>query len=60
MGFGQTIDLPKKNNRKKNKTRSPYSESLTQFTITNYGFGFTKEIEGIEAEKSWGLGKLWI
>ena len=27
---------------------------------TNYGFEFTKKIKEIEAEKSWGLDKLWI
>ena len=26
--------------------------------FTNYRFGFTKEIKGNEAEKSWGLAKL--
>ena len=31
MGFWQTMDLPKK--KRKKKIRSPYSESLTRFTI---------------------------
>ena len=28
--------------------------------FTNYRLGFTNKIKGIEAEKSWGLDKLWI
>ena len=32
MGFERTMDLPKKKTKKNKKTRSPYSESLTQFT----------------------------
>ena len=27
---------------------------------TKYGFGISKEIKGFEAEKSWGLNKVWI
>ena len=53
MGFGQTIDLMLV---KKYKVKRQRNDGYG----TNYGFGFTKEIKRIEAEKSWGLDKLQI
>ena len=53
MGFQQTMDLILV---KKYKVKRQKNDGY----CTNYGFGFTKKIKEIEAEKSWGLDKLWI
>ena len=51
----------KKKKKKKKKIRSPYSESLTQFTIMGFDikFGFGICICNKE-EKSWVFDKVWI
>ena len=50
MGIEQTIDLELVKNKG--------SQAEKRWVSTNYRFGFTKEIKGNEAEKSWGLIKL--